>query len=497
MTWGGVGEICGQPERHRHPLGLGVLRTMWRGDLVLAGRIGKSLDDLVVVVPGILGSRLTRIEEDGRRHEVWGTGTATLVKNVVTFGRRIKDLAISPDVDPDAPGDRIVATGLISDFQVLPGFLGIDGYDRLIARLRRDNKLRDDQVIGFAYDWRLSNRVNGHELARFLDEQVNRWQTRCGKSDARAVLICHSMGGLVARWCTEREHGHEFVSRTITIGTPYKGAAVALDALVNGVRLPKRIGPHFDGLVRSLPSVRELLPTYACVRAGGGTLKHLDEIDILPADWVSAGLGFHKALAAACRCRDRSRTDALDAFRGGLQPTPTSASMGLDRVLTFHESSDGTDEGRDDRGDGTVPRDSATPPEWANPAWAKAVAQRHASMQLASSVRTELSVMLTDAPRPMAGQAQIGMRLPSAVPASQSIEVTIEGPAGLGLTAVIHPLDGSMDPMRKPAKRAGGRYRVRIDPLPAGLYGVRITRSTGTSVPVDEVSDTILVFNES
>jgi hypothetical protein len=461
------------------------------------GPIGKRLDDLVIVVPGILGSRLARLDDNDERHEVWGTGAATLLRNVVTFGRRIKGLAIDPHVDPDAPGDRIVATGLITDFQLIPGFLGIDGYDGLIVRLRRDNRLRDDQVVGFAYDWRLSNRVNGRQLARFLDEQVHLWRTRCGKSDARAVLVCHSMGGLVARWCTEKEQGHEFVSRTITIGTPYKGAAMALEALVNGVRLPKRIGPNFDGLVRSLPSVRELLPTYSCVRTGDGALKHLDEIDILPTGWVSAGLGFHRELAEAVRSRDPSRMDTLDAFRGGLQPTLTSASLGLDRVLTVYESSDGTEQGRDDRGDGTVPRDSATPPEWANPAWAKAVAQRHASMQLASSVATELSVMLTDAPRSMAGQAQIGMRLPSAVPANQPFEVTIDGPAGLGLTAVVHSLDGSIGPVRKSAKKAGGGYRVRIGALPAGLYGVRITRSSGTSVPVDEVSDTVLVFAES
>jgi hypothetical protein len=121
--------------------------------------VGKPLEDLVVVVPGILGSRLARIDRAGGRHEIWGTSAATLAKNLLTFGRRIKQLAISPDADPDAPGDGIAAIGLISDLQVIPGFLSIAGYDGLMARLRRDNSLRDDQVVGFAYDWRLSNRV--------------------------------------------------------------------------------------------------------------------------------------------------------------------------------------------------------------------------------------------------------------------------------------------------------------------------------------------------
>lgn len=460
----------------------------------MAGHIGRPLEDLVVVVPGILGSRLARADKSGRQHEIWGTGAATLAKNLVTFGRRVNRLTIDLDVDPEAPGDGIFATGLIRDFQLLPGFVGMAGYDGFMARLRRDNDLRDGQVIGFAYDWRLSNRVSGRKLARFLDEHVTRWRASSGKSEARAVLLCHSMGGLVARWCTEREHAHELVSRTITIGTPYKGAALALDALVNGVRLPRRFGLRFDRLVWSLPSVRELLPSYACVRTGAGPLKHLDEVDILRKSWVEAGLGFHRELAAAVESRDRSRTDTLDAFRGGLQPTPTSASLSPSRVLTVYESSDGTENGRDDRGDGTVPRDSAAPPEWPSPSWAKAPAQRHASMHLAASVQDELAVMLTDAPRLMTGRVPIGMRLPAPVPSDQPTDITIDGPAGLGLTAVVQPLDGSADPVRKPAKREAERYRVRLGGMPPGLYDVRIVRSGHTSAPVDEVSDTLLVY---
>jgi len=461
----------------------------------MAGGIGRHLDELVVVVPGILGSRLTRVDEDGSRHEIWGTTTGVLLKNLVTFGHRVQRLTIRPGDNPDAPADGIIPTGLISDFQLIPGFTGIAGYDGLVERLRLDNGLREDQVIGFAYDWRLSNRVNGRKLAEFLDREVGRWRASTKKSDSRAVLICHSMGGLVARWCTEREQGYELVSRTITIGTPYKGAVMALDALVNGVQLPKHLGPRFDDLVRSLPSVRELLPTYACVKSGG-ELKCLDQVDILPSDWVSQGLGFHHELAEAVRSRDPKRTDALDAFRGGLQPTLTSASLGLDRTLTVYESWDGSAAGENYRGDGTVPRDSATPPEWSNQAWSKAVAQRHAKMQLAPSVQTELNVILTDAPRPMSAGAQIGMRLPRAVPAGQSFDVTGYGPSGLGLTAVVDSLDGTAGQLRKMAKTDGeGSYRMRIEPLPAGRYDITIARSSSTSALVDEVSDTLLVFS--
>ena len=453
----------------------------------MKGGIGRQLDDLVVVVPGILGSRLTRVDRDGSRHEVWGTTPTALLKNLATFGHRVKGLAIRSGDNPEAPEDGIIPTGLITDYQLIPGFAGIAGYDGLVDQLCRDNKLCSDQVIGFPYDWRLSNRVNGRRLAEFLEREVKRWQDKTGKGDSRAVLICHSMGGLVARWCTDQEEGHQWVSRVITIGTPFKGAALALDALANGVRLPKRLGPRFDDLVRSLPSVRELLPTYACVRFGG-ELKHLDEVDILPSDWVSQGLGFHRELAAAVRSRDPKRTDALDAFRGGLQPTLTSASLATDRTLTVFESWDGSAQGDNYGGDGTVPRDSATPPEWSNQAWSKAVAQRHAKMHLAPSVRTELNVLLTDAPRRMSVGAQIGMRLPPAVPAGQPFDVTVYGPSGLGLTAVVDSVDDAPGQIRRAAKADGdGAYLIRIGPLAAGLYDIKIARSNSRSAPVDEV----------
>jgi pimeloyl-ACP methyl ester carboxylesterase len=465
----------------------------------MADAVGEKLSDLVVVVPGILGSHLARVDSDGCPHEVWGTGSAALLKNLLTFGRRVKGLSIDPAADPDAPADGIIATRLIKDFQLIPGFLGIAGYDGLANRLRRDNHLAADQVIGFPYDWRLSNRVSGTRLAGFLDEKVTEWREKNKRDDLRAILICHSMGGLVARWCTELESGHELVSRTITIGTPYKGAGMALEALVNGVRLPRHIGLRFDTLVRSLPSVRELLPTYSCVRAAG-TLKHLDEIDVLPTAWVSDGLDFHRELAAAVNSRTASRTDTLDAFRGGLQPTLTSASLGGDGVLNMHESSDGTEDGRDDRGDGTVPRDSATPPEWTNPALAKAVAQRHASMQLAPSVHTELNVLLTDAPRLMSGRAQIGLRLPSAIAAGQRFVITVEGRAGLGLAAELRLIDGSATAMQRvPAKWDDDRdhYRMQVGPLTAGLHGVRVVRSSSRAPLVDEISDTVLAYSDA
>ncbi len=47
------------------------------------------------------------------------------------------------------------------------------------------------------------------------------------------MFVCHSKGGLVARWFLEMLGGHDFTRTSITIGTPYRGSINTLNAIVN------------------------------------------------------------------------------------------------------------------------------------------------------------------------------------------------------------------------------------------------------------------------
>ena len=461
--------------------------------------LGTPLDDLIVVVPGILGSRLARRLQDGGIEEVWGTGFGSLVKNLGTFGSRVKDLAIPEGADPAAPGDGILATGLISDVAVLPNFNAITGYDGLIGRLRSRIAQRHDQVIGFPYDWRLSNRTSGAALARFLEAEVIAWRQRSGKQSAKAILIAHSMGGLVARWCIECEDGHLWASRLITIGTPFKGAAKALEALASGVRFPPWVGPRFDDLVHSLPSVRELLPTYACVRTPGRReLATVLEADVLPRKWVEEGIGFHDDLAKAVANREPNRTDDLIPFRGGLQPTPTTALKHSDGTLVMVDTTDATENGRDQRGDGTVPRDSATPPEWTTGllALAKSVSQRHASMQVADSVFTELETILTDAPGRLAVRGELALSAPSTIRAGTPFDVFAEAPKGSALVASVAAVEDPHRAVTKTMKLADERWRARMPALEDGFYQISISAPPGAGTTVDPLTDYLVAVRD-
>src|SRR5262249_47253822 len=142
--------------------------------------------------------------------------------------------------------------------------------------------------IEFPYDWRLSNQLNAQRLADVAVPQLERWRRHTQNQDAKLILICHSMGGLIARWFLEVMGGREITRMLITIGTPYQGAVNALSALVNGLFMGLGpIGISVDELVRSFPSAYQLLPTYPCLDCGDGEPRELRGMDLPNVDTVN------------------------------------------------------------------------------------------------------------------------------------------------------------------------------------------------------------------
>ncbi|WP_406380979.1 hypothetical protein [Streptomyces sp. NBC_01618] len=161
------------------------------------------VDDLVVVVPGILGSRLA--DADG--HEVWGLSGKALLRGIRTFGKSVKGLTLRPDLGNEHPCDGVRPIGLMRDLHSLPGvYMPIDGYNTLLDWLERSFTLRrrlpgDEadapvNLIDFAYDWRLSCRYNADRLAERVDEELGRWRgSRADRRDAKVIFLCHSIVG--------------------------------------------------------------------------------------------------------------------------------------------------------------------------------------------------------------------------------------------------------------------------------------------------------------
>ena len=72
--------------------------------------------DLVVVLPGILGSTL---RQDGRL--VWAPSAGSALRAIATFGASVRRLELPAGIGDDHPCDGVEPAGLMPDLHVLPG----------------------------------------------------------------------------------------------------------------------------------------------------------------------------------------------------------------------------------------------------------------------------------------------------------------------------------------------------------------------------------------
>ncbi|GHD27282.1 hypothetical protein GCM10010313_67210 [Streptomyces violarus] len=446
------------------------------------------VDDLVVVVPGIMGSRLT--DADG--NELWGLSGKALLRGIRTFGRSVTRLVLPSDLGDGHPGDGVRPAGPMPDLHALPG-VGplVDGYNGLLDWLERHFTLRrrlpgDDprtpvNLVDFSYDWRLSCRYNAERLGERVEEELGRWRaSAAGRAEARVVFVCHSMGGLVTRQYVELGGGAEVSRRVITLGTPYRGSLDALLYLVNGLR--PGFGPlrlDLARFARSLPSLHQLTPDYACL-VGGGTdaenLRYAREVTGLPGvdeALLKDAAQFHSAVR-------ESRTSAAYGVEylpvsGVLQPTPTTARPGDDGRLSPLLTIGDADEG----GDGRVPRlSSAHLTGVRRPAYTPW--EQHGSLQNNSAVRWALWGWLTPE-LPVhrgledAAARPLGVRAPEVLAAGEAAEVEVSVPRDVpGHDELALALSVDDGPERSLRNRGDGRYTAPLTGLAPGAHRLRV-----------------------
>ncbi|MBV9483563.1 MAG: hypothetical protein JO249_22850 [Acidobacteria bacterium] len=341
---------------------------------------GVTMPDVIVILPGILGSVL---EKNG--HEVWGFSAGAGVRAIASLGGSIQDLELRADPDEEADiGDHITAPRVLPDVHMIPGFWKIDGYTTIAKSIKKVFAVTPGQnYFEFPYDWRRQNRVAALRLERQAKEWLYRWRAS-GHPNARLILIGHSMGGLIARYFLEARGGWEMTRTLITFGTPHRGAVNALNFIANGWRKTMLGATLLDlsALLRSLTSVYELLPTYKCCQQGG-EMKHIKDVPIphLDIQRLAKAAQFHADIAEGVDKRGRDFDNRVHPVVGTLQPTLQSARLEngvLEALASF--------EGVDNAGDGTVPRVSATPLELSDAGRDMFAPERHASLQNNDSV---------------------------------------------------------------------------------------------------------------
>lgn len=368
--------------------------------------------DLIVVLPGILGSTLAK---DNKL--IWAPSAGAVLRAIATLGRDIKALELPEGIGDAHPNDGVQPVGLMPDLHILPGLWSANiGYGVLLNWLRskfhlieapQDDPERCANLLPIPYDWRLSNRYNGRRLKTIVEPALEKWRSQNREmADAKVVFICHSMGGLVARWYIDREGGAAITRKLITLGTPHRGALNALEQLVNGTSVG--LGPFalkLTQFARSLPSLYQLLPEYACIATPHGLAKTTETlVPELASALIGDAMRFYKQL-------DEAPAHGYDLYPlvGFRQPTNTTARFEGGRVVPFN-----TIEGHDEGGDGTVPRLAATPaglrPDHPT---IRAAAERHGALQNNRSVLDELEFILGARSEPYraSGQAELSVTI--------------------------------------------------------------------------------------
>jgi hypothetical protein len=459
--------------------------------------------DVVMVIPGIMGSTLRQ----GTK-EVWGLSCGSLTRAIATFARDIKRLQLPDDIADEAPDDGVYPGTLMHDLHVIPGIWTVTvGYDTLFAHLRDRFALtpndpqqpdRPANLIGFAYDWRLSNRYNAKRLQQTAKEILDRWRAQPGCQTARLVLVCHSMGGLIARYYLDMLGGAPDTRALVTLGTPHRGAANALDALVNGVR--KGFGPfsaNLSAFARSLPSLYQLLPEYACIQTTHGLAKtgDADVLASLPREinttLVTDAMTFHDELNSA--------SPANAAYRfvpvvGTDQPTSTTC-----RLIDRRAQMDRTIEGNDEKGDGTVPRLAARPKGLTgdSPTLHHSV-NIHGHLPAAQGVLDEIDGVLTATPvEHYAVHFPIGVTADDVIIAGERMEVAAECPDRTALLEAEVLTDPAGTRISRGTLQTGtGLTRsISFDPIPPGDYRLRIGRRTAQGQLRDAVTMPLAVLD--
>lgn len=453
--------------------------------------------DLVVVLPGILGSTLRH-----RDHLVWSPSAGSVLRAITTLGRSLRDLQLPDDIGDNDPADGVQPAGLMPDLHLLPGiWTPIKGYDRLLARLRslgyRDTSPDPDappgNLLPVPYDWRLSNRYNGQRLAGIVEPALERWRAQGGPyTDATLTFVCHSMGGLIARWYIEHCGGADITGKLITLGTPYRGAAKALEQLVNGT--PTGLGAlaiDLTQLIRSMPSMYQLLPEYACLEHGTELAKTSETaIPELDTRKLADGMRFHTELAHAERSRDASLTNTY-ALVGIQQPTATTARLTRGRIELNN-----TYQAQNLYGDSTVPivaASRADVPMDSNQL--RRIPDKHGNLQRNTAALDEISGILTASRIVVRAPDTIDLHVdtPELLIAGQDLDIHVAADDGRPpIRITITDETGRIIDSRTPPSHTG-TYATTIQGLTPGAYTIDIT-GLRPGTPVAPVSSDVLVW---
>lgn len=417
-------------------------------------------------------------------------------------GDSVQSLVLAAgDPQEDDLGDGVAATRLMPDIVIVPGFKKIDGYSRLTRFLKESFPLLKENAnyFEFPYDWRRDNRVAARRLERLIGEALPKWRERSGNSKAKAILIAHSMGGLVARHYLEVLEGWKNVKALVTFGTPYRGSVKSFNYIANG----HRIGVDLSTMLRSFTSVYQLLPQYRCVESGGNWIYPYECDGMADFDCGRAreAAAFHREIAARVEAHH-----ALPEYRkfqvvpvvGSDQETLQSARLDAGRLVASLLRPAKLDDVLL-HGDGTVPAASAIPVELSERTDIPWISQQHSSIQNSapalaflrdflrmSQVETLGELRAPPVPELEQQRPALSLRVEDAYLIGDPIEIRASCERTGRITAVdatVFTADGSRPPLRVRLTPRQDQWQAELPQMSAGTYRVAVECTGEAPVP--------------
>jgi pimeloyl-ACP methyl ester carboxylesterase len=261
----------------------------------------------VVVIPGILGSKLIQPARNGTAEKiVWGAFTYGAADPDYPDDARLVALPMREGVPLSQLKDEVEPDGVLESLDANVGvarITAIEPYKAIIRSLAAGRYVDFDimQTLSpapagaprrrahdldfsglhytcfqFDYDWR---RDVSEQAARLdaLVRSASAAATRARNSStpAKVDIVAHSMGGLVARYYLRYGTqplpddgtlppvtwaGAELVDQVVIVGTPNAGSVLALKQIVEGVRYAPIVPTYQPALLCTFPSIFQLLP---------------------------------------------------------------------------------------------------------------------------------------------------------------------------------------------------------------------------------------------
>ena len=216
----------------------------------------------VIIVPGIMGSRLNRVSGD--QGEVWPNGGSMFLSRTDDY----LDELILDESGYEQDGQDISPTAVIDSV------LLHTAYGDLVNNFFDQGYVLGTTLFTIPYDWRL-------DLSGEVDRLTTAVQDAISNSQSGKVnIIAHSMGGLLVKEYLNNLPDTSFVNKLVIAGVPQLGAPKAFKAIMYGDNMgfdlfgadilnPERIRI----ISRDMPGVYELLPTERYVNVSGGYVQ--------------------------------------------------------------------------------------------------------------------------------------------------------------------------------------------------------------------------------